>query len=126
MRAPQSAVLLRIYTEEGKMNNHRPLYEDVVMKARAAKLAGATVLRGPMGYGTHARVHTAKILDLSAKLPLVIEIVDAEDKIRAFLAQLDSMKEMGLVTLEKVEVVHYGSEPASKNEADRRQAADSA
>ena len=69
MRAPQSAVLLRIYTEEGKMNNRRPLYEDVVMKARAAKLAGATVLRGPMGYGAHARIHTAKILDLSAKLP---------------------------------------------------------
>jgi len=113
MQAPQSAVLLRIYTEEGKMNNHRPLYEDVVMRARAAKLAGATVLRGPMGYGTHAKVHTAKILDLSAKLPLVIEIVDSEDKIRAFLAELDSMTEMGLVTLEKVEVVHYGSEPRS-------------
>jgi len=85
MRAPQTAVLLRIYTEEGKMNNHRPLYEDIVMKARAAKLAGATVLRGPMGYGLHAVIHTAKILDLSAKLPLVIEIVDAEDKIRDFL-----------------------------------------
>jgi uncharacterized protein len=111
LQAPQSAVLLRIYTEEGKMNNHRPLYEDIVMKARAAKLAGATVLRGPMGYGLHARVHTAKILDLSAKLPLIIEIVDAEDKIRAFLDELDSMKEVGLVTLEKVEVVHYGSRP---------------
>jgi PII-like signaling protein len=110
MQAPQSAVLLRIYTEEGKMNDHRPLYEDVVMKARAAKLAGATVLRGPMGYGMHARVHTAKILDLSGKLPLVIEIVDSEDKIRAFLADLGDMKEMGLVTLEKVEVVHYGSD----------------
>lgn len=109
MQAPQAAVLLRIYTEEGKMNNHRPLYEDVVMKARAAKLAGATVLRGPMGYGLHARIHSAKILDLSAKLPLVIEIVDTEDKIRAFVAELDGMKEMGLVTLEKVEVIHYGS-----------------
>jgi PII-like signaling protein len=111
MQAPQPAVLLRIYTEEGKMNNHRPLYEDVVMKARAAKLAGATVLRGPMGYGLHANIHTAKIIDLSKKLPLVIEIVDAEDKVRAFLVELDSMKEMGLVTLEKVEVVHYGSRP---------------
>jgi hypothetical protein len=106
MQAPQSAVLLRIYTEEGKMNNHRPLYEDVVLKAREAKLAGATVLRGPMGYGLHSRIHTAKILDLSAKLPLVIEIVDAEDKIRAFLVELASMKALGLVTLEKVEVVH--------------------
>jgi uncharacterized protein len=111
MQAPQPAVLLRIYTEEGKMNNHRPLYEDIVMKARAAKLAGATVLRGPMGYGLHAQIHTAKILDLSMKLPLIIEIVDAEDKIRDFLNELDSMKEMGLVTLEKVEVVHYGSVP---------------
>src|SRR5216683_5485016 len=103
MQAPQLAVLLRIYTEEGKMNNHRPLYEDIVMKARAAGLAGATVLRGPMGYGLHAKIHTAKILDLSAKLPLVIEIVDTEEKIRSFLIELDSMKEMGLVTLEKVE-----------------------
>jgi PII-like signaling protein len=93
------------------MNNHRPLYEDVVMKARAAKLAGATVLRGPMGYGLHARIHSAKILDLSAKLPLVIEIVDTEEKIRDFVAELDGMKEMGLVTLEKVEVIHYGSAP---------------
>lgn len=109
MQAPQPAVLLRIYTEEGKTHDHRPLYEEIVMKARAAKLAGATVLRGPMGYGLHAVVHTAKILDLSAKLPLVIEIVDTEEKIRAFLVDLDGMKDMGLVTLEKVEVVHYGS-----------------
>jgi hypothetical protein len=81
------------------------------MKARAAKLAGATVLRGPMGYGLHARIHSAKILDLSVKLPLVIEIVDTEEKIRDFVAELDGMKEMGLVTLEKVEVIHYGSVP---------------
>jgi len=113
MQAPQSAVLLRIYTEEGKMNNHRPLYEDIVMKARAAKLAGATVLRGPMGYGLHAKIHTAKILDLSGKLPLIIEIVDSEDKIHAFLGELDEMRDLGLVTLEKVEVVHYGSAPKS-------------
>ena len=71
------------------MNGHRPLYEDIVMKARAAKLAGATVLRGPMGYGLHAKIHTAKILDLSAKLPLVIEIVDAEENIRAFVGELN-------------------------------------
>jgi PII-like signaling protein len=113
VQAPQSAVLLRIYTEEGKMNNHRPLYEDIVMRARAAKLAGATVLRGPMGYGLHARIHTAKILDLSAKLPLVIEIVDSEEKIRDFLGELDGMKQVGLVTLEKVEVIHYGSAVSS-------------
>jgi hypothetical protein len=100
------AVLLRIYTEEGKTNNHRPLYEDIVMKALAAKLAGATVLRGPMGFGQHARIHTAKIIDLSAKLPLVIEIVDTEEKVRAFLTELDAMPDLGLVTLERVEVVH--------------------
>lgn len=109
MQAPQAAVLLRIFTEEGKMNNRRPLYEDIVLKARDFGLAGATVLRGPMGYGLHAKLHTAKILDLSAKLPLVIEIVDAEEKVRGFLVELDSMKELGLVTLEKVEVIHYGS-----------------
>ena len=109
MQAPQSAVLLRIYTEEGKQNGHKPLYEEIVIKARDAGLAGATVLRGPMGYGHNGTVHTAKILDLSAKLPLVIEIVDSEDKIRAFLAELDDMRDLGLVTLEKVEVVHYGS-----------------
>jgi hypothetical protein len=117
MKAPQTAVLLRIYSEQGRMNNHRPLYEDVVMKARAAKLAGATVLKGQMGYGLHARIHAAKALDLSAKLPLVIEIVDDEEKIRAFLAELDGMKAMGLVTLEKVEVVHYGGAAARTNKA---------
>jgi PII-like signaling protein len=105
-------MLLRIYTEEGKMSNHRPLYEDIVMRAREAKLAGATVLRGPMGFGLHARIHTAKILDLSAKLPLVIEIVDSEDKLRDFLVKLGGMKALGLVTLEKVEVIHYGSQDA--------------
>jgi hypothetical protein len=110
-----SAVLLRIYTEEGKMNGRRPLYEDIVLKARTAKLAGATVLRGPMGYGLHARIHTAKILDVSARLPLVIEIVDTEDKIRGFLPELEGMKDLGLVTLEKVEVIHApgGGNPAT-------------
>lgn len=108
MQAPQEAMLLRIFTEEGKRDGDGPLYEHIVMKAREAKLAGATVLRGPMGYGKTAVLHTAKILDLSAKLPLVIEIVDTEDKIRAFLASLDDLPDLGLVTLEKVEVVHYG------------------
>lgn len=108
MQAPGSAVLLRIYTEEGRMSGHRPLYEDIVFKARQRGLAGATVLRGPMGYGQSAVIHTAKILDLSAALPLVIEIVDAEDKVRAFLAELQGTPNLGLVTLEKVEVVRYG------------------
>jgi PII-like signaling protein len=108
MQAPQQAVLLRIYTEEGKLDAGRPLYEQIVLKARTLGLAGATVLRGPMGYGQSAVIHTAKILDLSARLPLVIEIVDAEEKVRALLAALDDMKGIGLVTTEKVEVVHYG------------------
>jgi PII-like signaling protein len=108
MQAPQEAMLLRIYTEEGRRNGERPLYEHIVLKARAAGLAGATVLRGPMGYGQSAVLHTAKILDLSARLPLVIEIVDAEDKVRAFLAGLEGLGDLGLVTLERVEVVHYG------------------
>ncbi|MEO7027742.1 MAG: DUF190 domain-containing protein [Caulobacteraceae bacterium] len=111
MQAPQTAVLLRIYTEEGKQNGHKPLYEEIVVKARKSGLAGATVLRGPMGYGHSTVIHTAKILDLSAKLPLVIEIVDSEDKIRAFLAELSGMSDIGLVTMEKVEVVHYGNTP---------------
>jgi PII-like signaling protein len=108
MQTPGPAVLLRIYTEEGRMSGHRPLYEDIVFKARERGLAGATVLRGPMGFGQSATIHTAKILDLSANLPLVIEIVDAEDKVRAFLAEIQSMENLGLVTLEKVEVVRYG------------------
>ena len=91
------------------MSGHRPLYEDIVMKARAAGLAGATVLRGSMGYGLHAKLHTARLVELAAKLPLVVEIVDEEDKVRAFAAGLDSIKDLGLVTLEKVEVLHYGS-----------------
>jgi PII-like signaling protein len=101
-----ATVLLRIYTEEARRSGGRPLYEDIVLKARAAGLAGATVLRGPMGYGSHGTLHSAKIIDLSANLPLVIEIVDTEDKIRAFADQLREIDDLGLVTLEKVEVIH--------------------
>ncbi|MFI4974513.1 MAG: DUF190 domain-containing protein [Caulobacterales bacterium] len=111
MQAPQTAVLLRIYTEEGKMNDHRPLYEDIVLKARRLGIAGATVLRGPMGYGQSHVIHTAKILDLAARLPLVIEIVDTEEKVQLLLKQLNGMRDIGLVTTEKVEVVHYGAAP---------------
>src|ERR1700741_2265773 len=101
MQAPQPAVLLRIYTEEGKHDGGRPLYEAIVFKAREMGMAGATVLRGPMGFGQSHAIHTAKILDLSAKLPLVIEIVDAEDKIQAFIKTLNGMHDIGLVTTEK-------------------------
>ena len=108
MQAPQTAMLLRIYTEEGRRAGHRPLYEDIVLRARERGLAGATVLRGPVGFGHSHRLHTAKILDLSANLPLVIEIVDGEAEIRAFLGELEAIGNIGLVTLEKVEVVRYG------------------
>lgn len=108
MESPAQGALLRIYTEEARRDGGRPLYESVVLKARAAGLAGATVLRGPMGFGESARIHNANILDLSANLPLVIEIVDAEDKLRAFAASLAGLNDIGLVTLEKVEVLHYG------------------
>jgi PII-like signaling protein len=111
MRAPQPAVLLRIYTEEGKHSDHKPLHEEIVRTARRLGLAGATVLRGPMGYGKSQVIHTAKILDLSFRLPLVIEVVDAEDKIRALIDALERMADIGLMTTEKVEVVHYGRTP---------------
>jgi PII-like signaling protein len=108
MTVPEKAALLRIYTEERAKDGHRPLYESIVLKARHDGLAGATVLRGPMGYGESQHIHNANILDLSANLPLVIEIVDAEDKLRAFVQTLDQIKDIGLITLEKVDVLHYG------------------
>jgi uncharacterized protein len=108
MQVPKDAVLLRIFLGEADKYQGKPLYEAIVMKAREAHLAGATVLRGPMGFGASSRVHTAKILRLSADLPFVIEIVDAEDKIDAFLPALDAMMGSGLVTLEKVKVLRYG------------------
>ena len=115
MNLPHDALLLRIFIGESDRWQHKPLYEAIVLKARELHLAGATVLRGPMGFGKTSRLHTAKILRLSMDLPLVIEIVDSEEKINAFLPVLDSMMGGGLVTLEKVKVVHYraGSEAAA-------------
>jgi PII-like signaling protein len=113
MPSPGPAMLLRIYTEEGQVAGGKALYETIVLRARELGLAGATVLRGPMGYGQSHVIHTAKILDLSTRLPLVIEIVDVEDRIRPFLKELDDMAGIGLVTLEKVEVVHYGAKTKS-------------
>jgi PII-like signaling protein len=110
MQLPKQAVLLRIFSGENEKFNDRPLYEAVVMKAREMQLAGATVLRGPMGFGKSSLIHTDKILRLSMDLPLVIEIVDSEEKINAFLPVLDGMMESGLVTLEKLQVLQYGSE----------------
>lgn len=107
MDIPQDAMLLRIYVGESDRWHHQPLYEALVMKAREAGLAGATALRSSLGFGKASVVHTAKILRLSTDLPMVIEIVDSEEKIRAFLPVLDEMLEGGLATLERVQVLHY-------------------
>jgi PII-like signaling protein len=107
MNLPQDAVLLRIYIGESDRWQHKPLYEAIVIKARELHLAGATVLRGVMGFGKSSRLHTAKILRLSMDLPLVIEIVDSEEKIQAFLPVLEPMIGGGLLTLEKVKVIDY-------------------
>jgi hypothetical protein len=107
MHLPEDAVLLRIFIGESDRYQHRPLYEAIVLKARELQLAGATVLRGPMGFGKSSHLHTAKILRLSMDLPIVIEIVDTEEKINAFLPVLDEMMGGGLVTLEKAKVIRY-------------------
>jgi uncharacterized protein len=109
MQIPKQALLLRIFFGEDDKLGGRPLYEAIVLKAREMHLAGATVLRGPMGFGASSRLHTTKILRLSEDLPLVIEIVDSEEKINEFLPVLDGMMSSGLVTLEKVQVLQYGA-----------------
>lgn len=109
MQLPSEAVLLRIFIGESGRHGGQPLYEAIVLKARETGLAGATVLRSPLGFGATSRLHTAKILRLSDDLPVVVEIVDEEKKIEAFLAVLEPMMDGGLVTLEKVKVIHYGS-----------------
>ena len=112
MQIPHEAVLLRIFIGESDRWEHKPLYEAIVLKAREMHLAGATVLRGPMGFGKSSRLHTAKILRLSMDLPLVIELVDSEEKIQSFLPVLDRMMGGGLLTLEKVKVIEYRAGPA--------------
>lgn len=107
MHLPHEAMLLRVFLGESDRWKHQPLYEAIVLKARELHLAGATVLRGPMGFGKSSRLHTAKILRLSMDLPLVIEIVDTEEKLREFLPVLDEMMQGGLVTLEKIRVIDY-------------------
>ena len=110
MKIPEDGYLLRVFVGESDKHGHIPLYEAIVLKAREAGLAGATVLRGLMGFGKHSVLHTAKILRLSEDLPVVIEIVDTEDKINSFLPVLDEMLQGGLVTLEKVRVIEYRAE----------------
>jgi PII-like signaling protein len=115
MQIPHEAVLLRVFIGESDRWEHKPLYEAIVLKARELHLAGATVLRGPMGFGKSSRLHTAKILRLSMDLPLVIEIVDSEEKIQTFLPVLDQMMGGGLLTLEKVRVIDYRAGPAPES-----------
>ncbi|HWI29437.1 MAG TPA: DUF190 domain-containing protein [Stellaceae bacterium] len=108
MQVPRDAVLLRIFIGEDDHHQHLPLYEAIVLKAREQHLAGATVLRGPMGFGHSSRLHTAKVLRLSEDLPMVVEIIDGEERINAFLPLLDGMMGSGLITIEKVKVLQYG------------------
>jgi PII-like signaling protein len=109
MQVPRDAILLRIFFGEADRHGRQPLYEAIVLKAREQQLAGATVVRGAMGFGHSSRLHTAKIFRLSYDLPVVIEIVDSEQKIMDFLPVLDFMMASGLVTLEKVQVLQYGA-----------------
>jgi PII-like signaling protein len=109
MKIPEQGYLLRVFVGESDKHGHVPLYEAIVSKARETGLAGATVLRGVMGFGRHSIMHTAKILRLSEDLPMIVEIVDSLEKIEAFLPILDTMVPEGLVTLEQVRVIHYRS-----------------
>jgi len=111
MHVPTDAMSLRIFIGENDRAGKLPLYEAIVLAAREQGLAGATVLRGPIGFGHSSHLHTTKILRLSQDLPIVIEIVDAKDKIEAFVPTLDGMIGSGLVTLEDVKVLRYGNGP---------------
>ncbi|MCL4221758.1 MAG: DUF190 domain-containing protein [Phycisphaerales bacterium] len=107
MDIPENGVLMRVFIGESDRWDGRPLYEAIVLKARELHLAGATVLRGPMGFGANSRLHTTKILRLSEDLPIIIEIVDSEEKIEQLLPIVDGMVRDGLITLEKVRVRRY-------------------
>jgi uncharacterized protein len=107
MQLPKEAMLLRIFLGEDDKADGRPLYEAIVVKAREMHLAGTTV-RGPMGFGRSSRLHTAKILRLSEDLPVVVEIVEAEARIRSFLEAIEPLMGSSLITLEKVQVLRYG------------------
>lgn len=110
MQLQEKAALLRIFIGENDRFGHHPLYEAIVLKAREEGLAGATVLRGPMGFGHSSRLHTAKILRLSEDLPVVVEIIDSEQNITAFLPLLDKMVRGGLISIEEVRILRYGSD----------------
>jgi PII-like signaling protein len=104
---PEECSLLRIFLGEGDEHQHRPLYRAIVLKAREFHLAGATVLRGPMGYGRSTHLHNANILRLSLDLPIIVEIVEETSKIEAFLPELEEMMPGGLITIERAQVFRY-------------------
>ena len=110
MQIPREAVLLRIFFGENDKFQRLPLHEAIVLKAREMHLGGATVLRGHIGFGHSSRIHTTKILRLSEDLPIVVEIIESQEKVDAFLPVLDGMMSSGLVTIERAEVLQYGSE----------------
>jgi hypothetical protein len=107
MKLEGEAQLLRIFVGESDKWQGQPVYEAIVLKARELHLAGATVLRGPMGFGKHSRLHTVKVLRLSEDLPIIVEIVDSKEKIDTLLPHIDEMVKEGLITLEKVHVITY-------------------
>lgn len=111
MKLPFEAYMLRIFIGESDKSDGNPLYEVIVKEARKRGMAGATVFRGFLGFGANSRIHTSKVLRLSEDLPLVVEIVDAEDKIEEFMPYLDSIIDEGLITMEKVRVIAYRHNP---------------
>ena len=119
MEIPREAVLLRIFIGEHHQFHHLPLYEALVLKAREMHLAGATVFRGPMGFGKSSRLHVAKRFNISTDLPVVIEFVDSPEKIEAFLPIVDTMMDSGLVTLERAEVINYTPDPSEPRRSRR-------
>ena len=110
MQIPREAVLLRIFFGESDKFHRVPLHEAIVLKAREMHLGGATVLRGHIVFGHSSRIHTSKTLRLSQDLPVIVEIIDSQEKIDSFLPVLDSMMSSGLITLERAEVLQYGTE----------------
>lgn len=107
MKLPEEGTLLRIFIGESDRYKGKPLYEQIVLKARELKLAGATVIRGIMGFGADSHMHTAKVLRLSEDLPVVIEMVDTEENLNKIMPFLDETVTEGLITLEKVRVIKY-------------------
>ena len=111
LEIPRESALLRIFVGENHRYHHLPLYEAIVLKAREKRLAGATVIRGVLGFGKSSRLHVAKPFRVSSDLPVVIELVDSAEKIQGFLTVLDPMVDSGLVTVERAEVLDHWDDP---------------